>query len=108
MHHATISKAGEVDFPIWVKALAWVVTVCMPLCLLGGGWFANTMWDMSQRMARMEGALQAATEDRYRATQAEDAHQLLDLKIRQNARYISEIQRELNIADPNVGLDRDR
>lgn len=91
-NHATISRAGEVEFPQWVKVLAWIFGLLVPIGMVAGTWMMATVFDMSVRMARMEGALTIAAEDRYRASQAEDAHELLQDRITRNAEGILELQ----------------
>jgi cell division septal protein FtsQ len=91
-NHATISRAGEVDFPLWVKVLAWVIGIAIPIAILAGTWIAATIFDMSVRMARMEGQLQVANEDRYRESQAEAAHALIQSQIDENGVDIAELQ----------------
>lgn len=91
-HHATISRAGEVDFPLWVKVLAWIIGLAIPVALLASAWIGSTIFDMSVRMARMEGQLQLAAEDRYRASQAQDAHALLQSQIDEHGDDILELQ----------------
>ena len=86
-------KNGEVDFPQWVKALAWVVGLCFPIAIAGGIWMASAVFDISLRMARMEAALASATDDRYRQTQANDAHDALRTRIQGNTDDIRELQR---------------
>lgn len=96
-HHATISKAGEVDFPLWVKVLAWIVGLCIPIAVLSASWFANVMWDMSERMTRMEAKLEAVADDRYRASEARSAQALLQLQIDRNTESIIEIEDRLGM-----------
>lgn len=102
--HATISKAGEVDFPLWVKALAWLVGVMIPLAILGAGWVGNVLWDMSERMTRMESKLEAAADDRYRASEATAAHALLQLQIERHEDRLEQIEDRLGMR----ALDRRR
>lgn len=91
-HHAIITRAGEVDFPLWVKVLAWIIGLAIPVALLASAWIGSTIFDMSVRIARMEGQLQLAAEDRYRASQAQDAHNLLTERIDRNSEDVSELQ----------------
>lgn len=93
MNHATINRAGEIDFPLYVKVLAWIMGIAIPLALAGGVWVGNNIFDMSVRIARMESSLQAAGEDRYRASQAIDAHSAIMLRIEMHDREIRELQR---------------
>ena len=83
---------NEVDFPSWVKALAWVVGLCFPVAVMAIVWSASTMIEMKIEMSRMNGVLQAAIDDRYRGSQAEDAHALLDLQIQRNSEDIAELR----------------
>jgi len=87
-NHATISKSGEVDFPLWVKVIAWILGLCVPIAVLAGTWMISAMVDMSIRMARIEASLAVATENRYTETQAADAHQLMNQRIDRNAQDI--------------------
>ena len=93
MAGATITRAGEIHFPTWAKLVGSVVALCIPIATLGGLWVGGSIFDMSVRMARIEAALQMATEDRYRKTQADDAHAALGARIDQNAADIEELQR---------------
>lgn len=84
---------GEVAFPLWVKVIAWIIGLCFPVAVIMGGWVGTKIWDVSIRMARVEIALQSAADDRYRGSQARDAHALLQERIDRNADNISELQR---------------
>lgn len=98
MHsHATISKAGEVDFPLWVKVLAWAVGICIPVAILAGTWVGNVLWDMSQRMTRMETTLSISSSERYSRQEAEASHALLEQRIERNTADIEQIQDRLGM-----------
>lgn len=93
MDSATITKGGEIHFPTWAKLVGSVTAACLPLAIGGGLWVATNIFDMSVRMARIEAQLSVVTEDRYRKTQADDAHNALNAKIEANAANIRELQR---------------
>ena len=93
--HATISKSGEVDFPLWVKVIAWILGLCVPIAILAGTWMISALVDMSIRMARIEASLTVATENRYSSTQAEDAHKLIYQRIDNLEQDIVTLQRKV-------------
>lgn len=93
LQHATISKSGEIDFPLWVKALGWVIGICIPIAFASAIWTGNVMWEMSERMTRMEAKLEAAADDRFRASEGA----LLEIQIRRNAADIEEIRDRLGM-----------
>lgn len=95
--HATISKEGEVDFPLWVKALAWIVGLMIPIAILGASWVGTVLWDMSERMTRMEAKLEAAADDRYRGSEATAAHALLQLQIERHEERIEQVEDRLGM-----------
>lgn len=92
MEHITVDKK-DVEFPLWAKVFAGLITLGVPIFTIGSVWVGGVLWDMSVRIARMEVALDTASEDRYRASQAVDAHSALELKIESNEREIRELQR---------------
>lgn len=102
-NHATISKAGEVDFPAWVKVLAWIIGLCIPLVFAGLFWVGSTIFDMSIRMAKIETAIDTATKDQYRASDATAAHALLQLQIERNEQRIDNIEGRLGMRGPGGG-----
>lgn len=93
MPEATITKAGEIHFPTWVKLVGSAFALALPLAVMGGIWVGSNIFEMSVRMARIEASLLVATEDRYRESQARDAHSALNAKIQNNADDIQELQK---------------
>lgn len=96
-HHATISRSGEIDFPLWVKALAWVIGLCIPIGFAAMLWTGNLMWAMNDRMTRMETKLEAAASDRYPATEARAQNELLQLQIDRNTENVELLQDRLGM-----------
>lgn len=92
MEHIQVEN-GDVLFPVWARALAWVLGLGMPIAGAIGFWIAGTIFDMSVRMARIEAQLVAATDDRYRKSQADDAHAAIDAVLGVHEREIRELQR---------------
>lgn len=90
--HASLQD-GEVNFPKWVQVLSWIVGLCFPMAVLVGGWMASALIEVKLEIASVRAQLEVATEDRYRATQAEAAHQLLLGRIVTNEEDIEELQR---------------
>lgn len=94
-HHATISKSGEIDFPLWVKALAWVIGLCIPIAFAVVIWGGNLMWSMNDRMTRMEAKLETAASNRI------NEGQLLQFQIERNTRDIDQMKERLGMAGQN-------
>lgn len=93
MEHATISRGGEVSFPLWIKVVAWVIGICFPIMSAIGAWALLELISVKLTLAEMKPTLTYATEDRYRKQQAEDAHELIMLRVLRNAEDIEELQR---------------
>lgn len=93
MSHATIDKSGAVDFPQWVKVLAWVVGLSFPVAVLCAVWIGNTMWTMKEQITEMRTELRIARDDSYGATSATAAHEALVQRILRNEADIKELQR---------------
>ena len=88
-------EGGEVSFPLWVKALAWIVGLAFPIAGVAGFQMASAMIAMNDRLSRMEEKLQG--DDRYRSTQSRQAHEILQMQIERNAEDIDDIHRRLGI-----------
>lgn len=82
----------EVSFPLWVKALAWIVGLCFPLAVASIAWLGTLVVEMKIDIATMKTAVEFTSEDRYRASQAIDAHARLEGMINRNAQDIAELQ----------------
>lgn len=100
--HATISRSGEVDFPAWVKALAWVIVLLMPIGIMSAVWVATVQWDMSERVTRMETKIDAASSVSLSIAEAQlaetrAAEELLQLQIDRNREQIIEIRERLGM-----------
>lgn len=79
-------KTGDIEFPLWVKLLGGILSVCTPLGLTLVGW-------LTVAVVRIETRLDIATGDRYTGTEHAlfaDAQRERDL--RQNDR-IAELER---------------
>lgn len=100
--HATITKAGEIDFPLWAKVIAGVFAISIPIAVSAMIWLASILWNMSERMVRMETQLATATADQYTGTQAKAAQDLIWLQVRQNQSDIQQLQDRLGMRGSNV------
>ena len=95
--HARISKAGEVDFPLWVKAVAGMISLFMPIAIMGAVWQGNQIFDIAIRMARMEAKLAEATSDRKQAAEALARSNLLQLRIERTERDVEDLKQKAGL-----------
>lgn len=83
----------EVSFPLWVKVVGWIIGLLFPVMILMGGWMASSMIGMRLELAALATQVELSADDRYRGSQATDAHRLLQLEIDQILEDLRELQR---------------
>jgi len=95
--NATITKGGEVEFPQWVKVLAWIVGLSFPVAILCAAWIGGKIWEMSTSITEMRTEIRISRADSYGAAAATAAHQAIDQRIDRNERDIQEIRSQLGV-----------
>lgn len=90
---ATITKSGEVDFPAWVKVLAWIIGLSFPLGVAAAFWTGNKLWDMNDTIIEMRTELRLSRTDSYGKTEAGAAHDLLQSQIDSVKEDVAELRR---------------
>ena len=93
MSHATIDKGGAVDFPQWVKVLAWIVGLSFPVAVLCAVWIGNTIWGMKEQITEMRTEMRISRDDNFGAAAANAAHEALVQRILRNEADIKELRR---------------
>lgn len=94
MAHATITRSGEVDFPLWVKAVAALIAFLAPFAIGGAIWMGSQIFDMSIRLAGIESNLTSSATAAQTAAAAQSAVTLLTARVERNERDIQILQDE--------------
>jgi hypothetical protein len=94
MTHATISRSGEVDFPLWVKAVAGMLSIFMPIAIMGAAWQGSQIFDISLRMARIETRLDDASAQKAAAADALARAKLLEQRMERAERDLTDIKQQ--------------
>lgn len=94
--NATITKSGEVEFPSWVKVLAWIVGLSFPVAILCAAWIGGKIWEMSTAITEMRTEIRITRNDNYGAAQATAAHQAILSRVERNEQDIQELQNARN------------
>lgn len=97
MNHATISKSGEVDFPLWVKVIAWLVGLVSAFAVPVAIWFGGTIIDMNLRMVKIESTLEQRALEAYPPADARSQDAILQLQIENLSRDIERIEERLGL-----------
>lgn len=97
MQHATISRSGEVDFPLWVKAVAGMISIFMPIAIMGAAWQGSQIFDISLRMARIETRLDDAAAQKVAANDALARARMLEQRMERAEQDLVEIKRQSGV-----------
>lgn len=58
------ASTGDISFPMWIKVVGGIMSVCTPLGIMGMAWLVVAVIRIDERLTY-------ATEDRYRASEHE-------------------------------------
>lgn len=88
----TCDRSGTISFPLWAKVAAGFLSLFCTAAIPVLGWMVTNQISTSNRLIGIERDVKYAADDRYRASQAKDAHAALAAEIGRNRDDIEELQ----------------
>jgi hypothetical protein len=86
-----------VDFPLWVKAVAGLFTILMPITILLGAWVGSQIFDISLKVARIETRLDDVPLQKATATEALAKATLLDQRVARTEQDIAALKTQAGL-----------
>jgi hypothetical protein len=72
---------GTITFPVWIKLVSVMVSAATAFAVPVGIWAIGTINTSATKLSNIELSIKYLSDDKYTATQASDAHKLLQTQI---------------------------